>query len=121
LIELKIARDTPLYAAVEIIGYGCLWLLARAYPPSLKSAILEADHVDLRVLAPMAYYSRYDLTGLEAALDRGCRALGQAHGVTMTFAFYALDERLVGSAALDDHTLLAALDSRISWRVGRPK
>jgi hypothetical protein len=29
LIELKIASDTPLYAAVEIIGYGCLWLLAR--------------------------------------------------------------------------------------------
>jgi hypothetical protein len=39
LIELKIASDTPLYAAVEIIGYGCIWLLARAHPPSLKSAI----------------------------------------------------------------------------------
>jgi hypothetical protein len=109
-IELKIASDTPLYAAVEIIGYGCIWLLARANPPSLTSAILEADHVDLRVLAPMDYYTRY---------DQGCRALGQAQGVTMTFAFDALDERLVGSLTFDDDALLALLDNRNSWRVGR--
>lgn len=118
LIELKIASDTPLYAAVEIIGYGCIWLLARAYPPRLRSAILDADHVDLRVLAPAAYYTRYDLTALEAALDRGCRSLGRSKGVTMTFAFHALDERLVNSLPCDD-TLLAALDRRISWRLGR--
>lgn len=119
LIELKIASDTPLYAAVEIICYGCIWLLARAYPPSLKSAILEADHVDLRVLAPVDYYTRYELTELEIALDRGCRALGQAQGVTMTFAFHAFDERLVGPLTFDADALLAALDNRISWRVGR--
>jgi hypothetical protein len=117
LIELKVASDTPLYAAVEIIGYGCIWLLARAYPPSLRSAILEADHIDLSVLAPVDYYARYDLTELDAALDRGCRALGRAHGVTMTFAFHALDERLVGPLTLDDDALLAALDNRISWGV----
>jgi hypothetical protein len=29
LIEIKIASDKPLYAAVEIIGYGCIGLLAR--------------------------------------------------------------------------------------------
>jgi len=119
LIELKIASDTPLYAAVEIIGYGCIWLLARVNPPSRKSAILEADHVDLRVLAPMNYYTRYELTELEAALHRGCRSLGQAKGVTMTFAFHALDENLVGSLPSDDDALLTAIDKRISWRVGR--
>ena len=119
LIELKTASDTPLYAAVEVIGYGCIWLLARAYPPSLRVQYLEADHVDLSVLAPMNYYMRYDLTELEAALDRGCGALGQAQDVTMTFAFRALDERLVGSSTFDDDALLAALDNRISWKVGR--
>ncbi|WP_294532300.1 hypothetical protein [uncultured Rhodoblastus sp.] len=119
LIELKIASDTPLHAAVEIIEYGCIWLLARANPPSLKPEILDADHVDLRVLAPVDYYRGYNLTELEAALNRGCRALGQAQGVTMTFAFHALDERLVGSVTLGDEALLAALDNRISWMVGR--
>lgn len=119
LIELKIASDTPLYAAVEIIGYGCIWLLARRNPPGQKSLILEADHVDLRVLAPTDYYARYELTELEATLDRGCRALGQAQGLTLTFAFQALDGRLVDSSISDDAELLAALDNRISWRGGR--
>ena len=119
LIELKIASDTPLYAAVEIIGYGCMWLLARANQPSLKPAILGADRVDLSVLAPVDYYTRYDIAELEAALDRGCGALGQAEDVTMKFAFCALDERLVGSLTFDDETLLAALDNRVSWNVGR--
>jgi len=114
LIELKIASDTPLYAAVEIIGYGCLWLLARSNPPSQGSAILDADHIDLSVLAPLAYYARYDLTELEAALDLRCVALGQANGVKMNFAFRALDERLAGSLTCDDDTLLAALDNCIS-------
>jgi hypothetical protein len=62
---------------------------------------------------------RYDLTELEAALDQGCRALGHAQGVTMTFAFHALDERLAGPLTSDDDALLAALDNCISWRVGR--
>ena len=50
-IELKIASGTPLYAAIEIIGYGCLWLIARYDKPSRASALLDADHIDLRVLA----------------------------------------------------------------------
>jgi hypothetical protein len=118
-IELKIASDTPLYAAVEIISYGCIWLFARANPPSLKSAILEADRIDLRVLAPVNYYACYDLTELEAAVDRGCRALGEAQGVTITFAFDALDDRLLGPVTLNDKALLTALDNRVSWRIGR--
>jgi hypothetical protein len=64
---------------------------------------------------------RYNLTELEAMLDQGCRSLGQAQGVTMTFAFHALDERLVSSLPSHDDALLAALDKRISWRVGRKK
>ena len=119
LIELKIASDTPLYAAIEIISYGCIWLLTRADPPNLKSVILDADHIDLRVLAPEHYYTRYDLAGLETALDRGCRALGEAKGVTMTFAFQLLEERLVDPAPSNDSTLLTALDNRVSWKVGR--
>jgi hypothetical protein len=119
LIELKIASDTPLYAAIEIIIYGCIWLLARVYPPSLKSAILDADSIDLRVLAPADYYMRYDLDELEVALDRGCRALGSARGTGMTFAFQEFDERLSGALTLDDDALLTALDNRVSWRIGR--
>lgn len=118
LIELKIASDTPLYAAVEIVGYGCIWLLARAHPPTLTTAILEADHIDLRVLAPSAYYARYDLAELEAALDHRCRALGHARGVTMSFAFLTLDERLAGPLPADDDIFLGALANSVAGKVG---
>jgi hypothetical protein len=47
LIELKIASDTPLYAAVEIITYCCLWLIARDDRPSRPSPLLDAKEIQL--------------------------------------------------------------------------
>ena len=110
LIELKIASDTPLYAAVEIIAHACLWLIARTDRPSRPSPLLDADHMDLRVLAPSAYHAPFALTPAEAALDAGIRALGQRHGATLTFAFDRLHERIHPDAIPDDETLLALLD-----------
>jgi hypothetical protein len=115
-IELKIHSDTPFYAAIEIIGYGCLWLLTRANLATRPSAILEATHVDLKVLAPSPYYASYELSGLEGARDQGCRTLGETQCVTVTFAFEALDRRLMGPVSMDDAALLATLDGRTSWR-----
>ena len=53
-IELKIGSNTPLSAAVELLGYACLWLLARGDPPATERELLNARKVDLRVLAPEA-------------------------------------------------------------------
>ena len=110
LIELKIASDTPLYAAVEIIGYGCLWLIARNDRPARESALLDAEHIGLRVLAPAAFYARFALRDFETALDVGVRVLGQRSGVVLTFAFELLDERIRPDAMPNDETLLACLD-----------
>jgi hypothetical protein len=101
-IELKIASDTPLYASVEIIGYACLWLLARADPPTRSSELLVADKVDLRVLAPARYYDGFDLEWLETRLDSQAKALGRAHGVHLSFAFDVLPPALC-VAGLPDH------------------
>ena len=112
LIELKIDSDTPLYAAVEIIAHACLWLIARTDRPSRPSALLDADHMDLRVLGPPAYYAPFALTPIETALDAGLHALGQRHGVALTFAFDLLHQRIHPNAIADDATLLALLDTR---------
>jgi hypothetical protein len=114
LIELKIASDTPLYAAIEIICYGCIWLIARDDKPSRESALLDADHIDLRVLAPPAYYGPFALKQIEAALDVGVRVLGQRNGAVLTFAFELLDERIRPEALPDQTTLLACLDRAAS-------
>ncbi len=110
LIELKIESNTPLSAAIQIISYACLWLIARGDRPARPSVLLDADRIDLRVLAPAAYYGRFALSDLESALDAGARALGNRHGVTLTFAFDVLDERISPTAIPDDATLLALLD-----------
>ena len=76
--------------------------------------MLDADRIDLRVLAPSAYYSGFVLKDMEAALDMGVRALGKRTGVALTFAFEILDERIRPEVIPDDETLLACLDQAAS-------
>jgi hypothetical protein len=93
-IELKIASDTPLYAAVEIIGYGCAWLLARRDCSLASSELLAANRVDLVVLAPAAYYSGFRLEALAEVLAEEVSELGIAHGVELGFGFDVLPAAL---------------------------
>ena len=109
LIELKIASDTPLYAAIELLGYASLWLLSRATPPAHEPMLLKAKHIDLRVLAPPAYYTPFELAGLERCIDGGVRAIGQRRGVQMTFKFDLLPPALLQSPLPDDSSLLDAM------------
>ena len=46
----------------------------------------------------------------DAAFDAGVSALGQRHGVSMTFAFEVLDEQIRPDAMPDDAALLASLE-----------
>lgn len=113
LIELKIASDTPLYAALEIIGYGCLWMIARSDPPARASELLFANRIDLRVLAPRDYYSRFALADLEAALNDGVSALGLGQDIALSFAFEQLDSRIQPGAMPSDKELLALIDNNV--------
>ncbi|MEI6641971.1 MAG: hypothetical protein WCL10_08015 [Novosphingobium sp.] len=110
LIELKIASDNPLYAAVEIVGYACLWLLARSDRPGRSSAMLDAERIDLTVLAPEAYYGRFPLADIESSFDEGVRALGSGMGVTMSFGFRRLDDSIDAGNLLAPRELLDRLE-----------
>jgi hypothetical protein len=77
-IELKVRRDTntPLYAAMEILKYGVVYVFCRhdtRVPQSIfkNRKLLEADRIQLRVLAPARYYDNYDLSWLEMSLNEG--------------------------------------------------
>lgn len=111
LIELKIGSDTPLYAAIEILGYGCLWLLARQDPPSRASALLEATRIDLSVLAPRTFYAGRELRDFERTLDEGVRALGAELGVEMSFRLLVLDPAIDPKSPPAGDQLLNALAS----------
>ncbi|WP_221234826.1 hypothetical protein [Sphingomonas aerophila] len=117
LIELKVATDTPLYAAVELLGYASLWLLAREAPPAHAPSLLTADRIDLRVLAPATFYAPFRLAGLERSVDTGTRSLGHANGLAITFAFDVLPEGLVKQPARNE-ALLQTLAKRRRLHAG---
>lgn len=73
-IELKVESDNPLYAAMEILKSGVLYIFARSSFSSTaqgSSPILNAKTVHLRVLAPSNYYRGYRFDWLETALTIG--------------------------------------------------
>ncbi len=120
-VELKMQSDTPVYAAVEILVYGLLWLLSRRdreilhYP---AGPMLGAGELRLSVLAPRNYYSRYSVEPLALAINDGLRKLGEQHGVTMSFRFTAFPESFswprqpAEPTKPSDSDLIAFLDDR---------
>lgn len=77
-IELKVGSDTPLYAAMEILKYGVLYIFCRQDDRVSKCVnrkgepiidregeLMQAKEIHLRVLAPAKYYEKYDLLWLE--------------------------------------------------------
>lgn len=111
-VELKVGSDNPLYAAVEILKYGFVWLLSREHRARLGyggKPLVEALDVRLSVLAPHSYYDGLALRWLEAGLSRGVMVLGaERQGVRLSFAF----EAFPASFVWPDPDPMAALDSR---------
>lgn len=79
LVELKIKSDTPLYAAMEILGYGLVYLASRtdrAANLAYRSAdvpMLRANRITLCVLAPEGYYAGSHLMWLQDAINDGLK------------------------------------------------
>jgi len=100
-IELKINSNTPLYAAIEILLYGLLYLFYRAQSmecdvwkkPNNKE-LLNARKIELKVLAPGQYYAAYR-KNLQNLQDFGSILSGligefakpKIHGLIMNFNF----------------------------------
>lgn len=74
--ELKVASNTPLYAAMEVLVRGLLYIFTRehlaalGYEPSSKE-LLRAQAIHLRVLAPATFYAGFDFSWLATSLTTG--------------------------------------------------
>ena len=117
-IELKCAADTPLYAVLEILGYGIAYLLARRHNAATgrlegpQYHVLDARHVELAILGPDWWYGyrtrggankQYDLAPLldciQTGLDTTLRdALGSK---PETISLMALNHSWRPGAAID--------------------
>lgn len=98
-IELKANEGggTPLFAAMEILQYGVLYVFSRASAQRLgyaesDSEVLRATGIHLNVLAPAAYYKEYDLLWLEKAINEGLATFmaRRERGYEMDFKFESL-------------------------------
>ena len=91
-VELKIQSDTPLYAAMEIVGYGLIYLASRLDMAknlgyvSEALPVLKASGITLCVLAPKDYYEDYSLKWLQTAINDGLRKLDKGN-LQMDFRF----------------------------------
>ena len=95
LIELKVDSDNPLFAAIEILLYGLLFVWSKDNRKQLGydvqiQPVLAADTVTLSVLAPTSYYRDFDLTNLAGALHSGLGQFGQQHALNLGFEFCRL-------------------------------
>lgn len=98
LIELKIQSDTPFYAAIEILGYGLLYVPFRRHRHALGYGsqafpLLDAHRISLRVLAPREFYAPYDLRDTERLVGNGLSSLvdqlGLDHNIDFLFEQFA--------------------------------
>jgi hypothetical protein len=94
-IELKADHrgGTPLFAAMEILQYGVLYIFSREKTQELGYDgidLLKAKGIHLRVLAPADYYETYNLSWLENCIDRGLTRFLRKFNFKMDFKFETL-------------------------------
>jgi hypothetical protein len=76
-LELKLGKycDTPLYAAIELLGYGLIYLFSREHRDRLgydpRNRLLAATRIRLRVVAPMSSYLPGSLLAFQEEINRG--------------------------------------------------
>lgn len=115
-VELKLKSDTPLYAAVEILLYGLLWLLSRRDQERLEylgNPIIAASAIQLSILAPLEFYAGLESAEFFGALDAGISALGIQHNVQMGFRATAFPNNFVWPGTNRDEDILRAFDKRV--------
>ncbi len=99
-IELKIKSNTPLFAAIEILVYGIIYIYSRIYAESLgykveEKPLLKAKQIHLKILAPEGYYANCNLDWLERKLTHGLSDFliaRECHDFQMDLKFEAFPE-----------------------------
>ena len=87
LIELKFESNNAIYAAVEIVQYGLIWLLSRNIKNYADKKLIKADDIHLAVLAPAKFYCDLNWSWFAKGIDTALAAIGQNMSVKIGFSF----------------------------------
>jgi hypothetical protein len=93
LIELKVDSDSPLFATIEILMHGLLFVWSRNNQELLgydltMQPVLAAKTITLAVLAPCDYYRDFELMNLVSAIDDGLTEFGRQYSLDLGFQFH---------------------------------
>jgi hypothetical protein len=113
-VELKLESDTPLYAMVEILQYGFLWLASRNAKDELRldrSSLLDATDVSLSVLAPEAFYCGADYSEFAGGVNEALIEIGKTNKVALSFGgFKQFPPAFIWTGAGESSELCSMLD-----------
>lgn len=110
-IELKVKDKHPLYAAMEVIQYGIIYLFARENLLEYyeNKPLIKAASIGLRVLAPQTYYEHkkhglYKFEKLEGILSDSIAHLAGSFdsGLNMNFKFTSFPTEFKWPGCTDD-------------------
>jgi hypothetical protein len=113
--ELKVESDTPLYAAIEILLYGLLFVWSRNNQADLKydteiQPVLKASKIELCSLAPRKFYSDYDLKNLSESLNQGFSTFQHLGDLELSFNFAQFGSTI--NSKSEPEKIVAAIDNR---------
>lgn len=117
LIELKVGSNTPVSAAIQLVIYALMLVLARTVNRQIKvtdARWLTFKRADLRVLAPTRFYDAFlGLGWYERDLNEAVRQFGNGHRLEMSFLFRCFEN----DAELTEDVVLQRLGNagQIDW------
>lgn len=120
-IELKVASNNPLYAAMEILRYGLLYIYTREHMLELnynnEKILLAANTIHLTVLAPYSYYP-YDIQWIEKKMNEGLKQFIKAEisiDLKMHFSFQSFPKNFqwpIVNIEINNAELIHAMNNR---------
>ena len=116
-VELKVESDSPIYAAIEVMQYGIVWLLTRQAKVALgytAGTLLDGDEANLSVLAPTDFYGNAQLTAFQNGVSDSLRNISRSSGARMSFRFEQFRPDFDASRKYDGRELCSLLDERES-------
>jgi hypothetical protein len=117
--EIKVESNTPLYAAIQILLYGLLFVWSRNNQAALKydteiQPVLRASKIELCSLAPRKFYSDYNLRNLSDSLNQGFSTFQHRGDLELSFNFAQFDSTI--NSESEPEKIVAAIDNRrVIW------
>ena len=117
--ELKVESNTPLFAAIEILLYGLLFVWSRNNQAELEydteiQPVLRASKVELCSLAPRKFYQEFNLRNLSDSINQGLSTFQYRRDLELSFNFVQFGSTI--SSESEPEKIVAAIDNRrVIW------